>query len=186
MLEGLADPAEQVREACLRAAHGVIATYLQASAQLLLPPLQSGLSNENYRIRQSSIELLGELLLRLTDRMPLPVLEEGEDPAQGSPLESVPTPQQHALLAALHIARSDASSAVKSAAGNVWKTLVENTPKTLRAILPTLTAQLIALLSGKEEEPQAAAAAALGELVSKLGDRVLPGLVPILQKGLQV
>ena len=53
-------------------------------------------------------------------------------------------------------------------------------------LLPTLTAQLIALLSGKEEEPQVAAAAALGELVSKLGDRVLPGLVPILQKGLQV
>ena len=63
-----------MREASLRAAHGVIATYTRAAAELLLPPLQQGLASDNYRIRQSSIELLGELLLRLTERGPLPVL----------------------------------------------------------------------------------------------------------------
>ena len=66
------------------------------------------------------------------------MLEEGEDPPADSPLAHVPTAQQHALLAALHIARSDTAAAVKAAAGTVWKTLVENTPRTLRAILPTL------------------------------------------------
>jgi len=184
VLEGLADSSEPVREACMRAAHSVIVTYLQTSARVLLPPLQQGLSSDNYRTRQSSIELLGELLLRLTDRMPLVIVEEGEDPPEDSPLAHVPTPQQHALLASLHIARSDASAVVKAAAATTWKTLVENTPRALRAILPTLTDQLISLLSGGEGEPQAAAAAALGELVAKLGERVLPKLVPILQRGL--
>ena len=52
------------------------------------------------------------------------MLEEGEDPPADSPLAHVPTAQQHALLAALHIARSDTAAAVKAAAGTVWKTLI--------------------------------------------------------------
>lgn len=155
------------------------------SCSILPSPSQSSHTPfVRHRTRQSSIELLGELLLRLTDRMPLVIVEEGEDPPEDSPLAHVPTPQQHALLASLHIARSDASAVVKAAAATTWKTLVENTPRALRAILPTLTDQLISLLSGGEGEPQAAAAAALGELVAKLGERVLPKLVPILQRGL--
>jgi hypothetical protein len=49
VLEGLADPTEAVRDACLTAAHGVVGTYLQAASEVLLPPLQTGLASENYR-----------------------------------------------------------------------------------------------------------------------------------------
>jgi hypothetical protein len=42
----------------------------------------------------------------------------------------------------------------------------------------------VARLARGEGEPQAAAALALGDLVSKLGERVLPKLLPILQAGL--
>ena len=66
-----------VRDASMRAAQAVIATYREASAGLLLPPLQAGLTDANYRIRQSSAELLGELMLRLTDSQPMAILEHG-------------------------------------------------------------------------------------------------------------
>ena len=100
MLGGLADEAEPVRDASMRAAQAVIATYREASAGLLLPPLQAGLTDANYRIRQSSAELLGELMLRLTDSQPMAILEKGEENAPDSPLASIAPAAQHALLAA--------------------------------------------------------------------------------------
>ena len=47
--------------------------------------------------------------------------------------------QQHEVLAALYIARADATVGVKQAAHFVWKTLVANAPKALRIILPELS-----------------------------------------------
>ena len=159
ILLGLADDAEPVRDASMRAAQAVIAAFREVSAGLLLPELQRGLGHENYRIRQSSAELLGDLMLRLTNKepMPLPDPAKGEDNAEGSPLATIPVGQQHEVLAALYIARQDATVGVKQAAHFVWKTLVANAPKALRIILPELTRQLIAGLSSEEEELQQAA-----------------------------
>jgi HEAT repeat protein len=186
VLLGLADDMEPVRDASMRAAQAVIAAFREVSAGLLLPELQRGLAHRNYRIRQSSAELLGDLMLRLTNKepMPLPDPAKGEDNAPDSPLVAVPVAQQHEMLAALYIARADATVGVKQAAHFVWKTLVANAPKALRIILPELTRQLIAGLSSEDEELQQAAARALGELVGKLAERVLPTLIPILQQGL--
>ena len=98
-------------------------------------------------------------MLRLTNKepMPLPDPAKGEDNAEGSPLATIPVGQQHEVLAALYIARQDATVGVKQAAHFVWKTLVANAPKALRIILPELTRQLIAGLSSEEEELQQAA-----------------------------
>ena len=138
VLLGLADDMEPVRDASMRAAQAVIAAFRELSAGLLLPELQRGLGHENYRIRQSSAELLGDLMLRLTNKEPMPIPDplKGEDNAEDSPLATVPVVQQHEMLAALYIARADATIGVKQAAHFVWKTLVANAPKALRTILP--------------------------------------------------
>ena len=47
-----------------------------------------------------------------------------------------------------------------------------------------MLACLIAGLSDEDEDQQQAAAQALGELVTKLSERVLPKLLPLLQRGL--
>ena len=185
VLGGLADEAEPVRDASMRAAQAVIATYREASAGLLLPPLQAGLTDANYRIRQSSAELLGELMLRLTDSQPMAILEKGEANAPDSPLASIAPAAQHALLAALYIARNDEAVGVRQAANFVWKSLVSNAPKALRIVLPTLTEKIIGGLAADDEEEQQTAARALGELVSKLAERVLPTLIPNLQRNLR-
>ena len=184
VLSGLGDEAAPVRECCFRGAHAIIREYLEVASRLLLPPLQSGLAADNYRIRQSSAELLGTLVRRLTDGEHLEVVELDEAPPTGSPLAALPVGQQHALLASVYIARHDAQPGVRSAASGVWKSLISNAPRTLRVILRAVTDQLIAGLCCSSEDQQHAAANALGELVAKLAERVLPKLVPIMQSGL--
>ena len=63
----------------------------------------------------------------------------------------------------------------------MWKTLVPNTPRTLREILSTLIAQIIDALSSAVGERRSVAGRALGDVVKKLGERVLPEMVPFLR-----
>jgi hypothetical protein len=62
---------------------------------------------------------------------------------------------------------------------------VSNTPKTLREILPTLFNLLLSHLASKTYDKRQVAARTLGDLVKKLGERVLPEIIPILEKGLE-
>ncbi len=50
LLDGLADGAGPVREACMRGARAMIRAYLESAAGLLLPPLQAGLADDNYKV----------------------------------------------------------------------------------------------------------------------------------------
>ena len=68
--------------------------------------------------------------------------------------------------------RNDTAYAVRTAAIHVWKSVVVNTPKTLRAVLPRLLALAIEAVSGDGEERQAGASRCLGELVAKMGNQV--------------
>ena len=60
-----------------------------------------------------------------------------------------------------------------------------NTPKTLKEIMPVLMNTLITSLALSSSERRQVAARALGELVRKLGERVLPLIIPILSQGLK-
>lgn len=60
-----------------------------------------------------------------------------------------------------------------------------NTPKTLKEIMPVLMNTLITSLASSSSERRQVAGRALGELVRKLGERVLPLVIPILSQGLK-
>ena len=66
----------------------------------------------------------------------------------------------------------------------VYSQVVSNTPKTLKEILPMVLERVIATLAGAGEDHRATAGRCLGELVRKLGDHMLPELIPILTQGL--
>ncbi|KAJ8616836.1 hypothetical protein MRB53_036208 [Persea americana] len=192
ILDGLADENESVRDAALSAGHVLVEHYATTSLPLLLPAVEDGIFSDNWRIRQSSVELLGDLLFKVAGTSGKAILEGGSDD-EGSSTEAhgraiidvLGRDKRNEVLAAVYMVRTDVSLSVRQAALHVWKTIVANTPKTLKEIMPVLMNTLISSLASSSSERRQVAGRSLGELVRKLGERVLPLIIPILSQGLK-
>ncbi|URD74488.1 hypothetical protein MUK42_09064 [Musa troglodytarum] len=192
ILDGLADENESVRDAALSAGHVFVEHYATTSLPLLLPAVEDGIFSDNWRIRQSSIELLGDLLFKVAGTSGKATLEGGSDDEGASTeahgraiIDVLGNKKRNEVLAAIYMVRSDVSLTVRQAALHVWKTIVANTPKTLKEIMSILMDTLISSLASSSSERRQVAGRSLGELVRKLGDRVLPSIIPILAQGLK-
>ncbi|KAL6953511.1 eIF-2-alpha kinase activator GCN1, partial [Sarracenia purpurea var. burkii] len=191
ILDGLADENESVRDAALSAGHVLVEHYATTSLPLLLPAVEDGIFSDSWRIRQSSVELLGDLLFKVAGTSGKALLEGGSDDEGSSTeahgraiIEVLGRQKRNEILAALYMVRTDVSLTVRQAALHVWKTIVANTPKTLKEIMPVLMNTLITSLASSSSERRQVAGRSLGELVRKLGERVLPLIIPILSQGL--
>lgn len=191
ILDGLADENEAVRDAALSAGHIFVEHYATTSLPLLLPAVEEGIFNENWRIRQSSVELLGDLLFKVAGTSGKVVIDGGSDDEGASTeahgraiVDVLGRERRNEVLAAVYMVRSDVSLSVRQAALHVWKTVVSNTPKTLKEIMPVLMNTLISSLASTSSEHRQVGGRSLGELVRKLGDRVLPSIIPILARRL--
>ncbi|KAG9720621.1 ARM repeat-containing protein, partial [Aureobasidium melanogenum] len=142
---------------------------------------------DSYRIRLSSVELVGDLLFNLSGisgSAEQEEAEEGANEAGQSLLEVLGEEKRNKVLSALYICRCDTSGLVRTASINVWKALVAS-PRTLRELIPTLTQLLIHRLASPNMEQKEIAGNALGELIRKAGEGVLSTLLPTLEEGLQ-
>ena len=188
ILAGLADEVESIRETSLRAGRLLVKNFATRAIDLLLPELDRGLANDNYRIRLSSVELVGDLLFNLTGISGKTeqdeVEEDGATEAGQSLLEVLGEEKRNKILSSLYICRCDTSGLVRTAAVNVWKALVA-TPRTLKELVPTLTQLIIRRLASANMEQKVIAGNALGELIRKAGEGVLASLLPTLEEGLQ-
>ena len=186
ILSGLADEVESIRETSLRAGRLLVKNFATKAIDLLLPELDRGLADDSYRIRLSSVELVGDLLFNLTGISGKTEQDEDEDAAEAgqSLLEVLGEEKRNKILSSLYICRNDTSGLVRSAAINVWKALVA-TPRTLKELVPTLTQLLIRRLASPNMEQRVIAGNALGELIRKAGEGVLASLLPTLEEGLQ-
>jgi hypothetical protein len=187
ILSGLADEVESIRETSLRAGRLLVKNFATKAIDLLLPELERGLADDSYRIRLSSVELVGDLLFNLTGISTNTEQDEVEDGAQqagASLLEVLGEEKRNKVLSSLYICRCDTSGLVRTAAVNVWKALVAS-PRTLKELIPTLTQLIIRRLGSSNMEQKVIAGNALGELIRKAGDGVLSSLLPTLEEGLQ-
>ncbi|KAH7056386.1 armadillo-type protein [Linnemannia elongata] len=198
ILMGLADESEYVREASLKAGQMIINNYATKAVDLLLPELERGLFDDNWRIRQSSVQLMGDLLFRITGTSKQAGVggeDEGEedvpedfghsDNIRKKLLEVLGRDRRDRVLSSLYIVRADGSAIVRHASLTVWKSLVTNTPRTLREILPTIMSMIIRNLASTSYDRRMVAARTLGDLVRKLGEAVLSEIIPILEAGLE-
>jgi len=189
ILGGLADEVESIRETALRAGRLLVKNFASRAIDLLLPELERGLADDSYRIRLSSVELVGDLLYSLTGitaktEEEEEEVEENAQEAGQSLLEVLGQDRRDKVLSAIYICRCDTSGLVRSAAIVVWKALVA-TPRTLREITPVLTQLIIRRLANSNMEQKVIAGNALGELIRKAGEGVLANLLPTLQEGLE-
>ncbi|KAG0198297.1 translational activator of GCN4 [Mortierella sp. GBA30] len=196
ILMGLADESEYVREASMKAGQMIINNYATKAVDLLLPELERGLFDDNWRIRQSSVQLMGDLLFRITGTskqagVDVDVEEDAPEEYAGSDnirkklLEVLGRERRDRVLSSLYIVRADGSAIVRHASLTVWKSLVTNTPRTLRDILPTIMSMIIRNLASTSYDRRMVAARTLGDLVRKLGEAVLSEIIPILEAGLE-
>jgi len=194
VLKGLSDEMENVREIALRAGHGVVDHYAETAMPLVLPAIERGLYDEQWRIRSSSVHLLGDVLSKITGRnwkiysgnATVDDLDEGtgDKTSEGKIGEVLGVERRNKLLAAVYMLRSDMNPSVCVASFQVWKSVVQSQLRTLKTILPVLMDTLIVCLASPSEEKKAVAGRAMGEMVSKLGERVLSDVIPILQREL--
>jgi hypothetical protein len=186
ILAGLADEVESIRETALKAGRLLVKNFATRAIDLLLPELERGLADDNYRIRLSSVELVGDLLFNLTGITANADEDEEEDVATEagqSLLDVLGEERRNRVLSAIYICRCDTSGLVRTAAINVWKALVAS-PRTLREITSTLTQLIIRRLASSNMEQKVIAGNALGELIRKAGEGVLATLLPTLEAGL--
>eukprot|EP01043_Picozoa_sp_COSAG02_P009517 COSAG02_NODE_324_length_24643_cov_107.975228_6_plen_2567_part_00 len=190
VLSGLADEGESVRDIALRAAKVLVEIYGRSALDLLLPALQARLFDEDWRIRLSAVQLLGDLLYKLTGTSGKAVMDEDETglgtaSTQKALIAALGESRRNEVLGALYMLRSDPSHAVGHAANHVWKSVVVNPPKTLKEVMQEMMTMIISSMASDNEDFQTLAGAALGDLVHKMGDSVLPMVLPILMDGIQ-
>jgi hypothetical protein len=193
ILAGLADDSEFVRDASLRAGKIMIANYASKSLDLMLPELERGIFNSSWRIRVSSLQLIGDLLFKVSG-ITTSTKADGEDEeeesvateAQRNALtEALGQARRDRILSSLYIARFDTFAMVRSSAINVWKTLVANTPKTVKDILPSMITTIIENLAIDDTEKRAVFIETLGDLMRKNGEELVHQLLPALEDGLK-
>ncbi|XP_054628453.1 eIF-2-alpha kinase activator GCN1 isoform X1 [Dunckerocampus dactyliophorus] len=192
ILKALADENEYVRDTALRAGQRIISMYAETAIALLLPELEQGLFDDLWRIRFSSVQLLGDLLFHIsgvTGKMTTETASEDDNfgTAQSNKaiISALGGERRNRVLSGLYMGRSDTQLVVRQASLHVWKIVVSNTPRTLREILPTLFTLLLGFLASTCPDKRTIAARTLGDLVRKLGEKILPEIIPILEEGLR-
>ncbi|OII73623.1 uncharacterized protein cubi_03421 [Cryptosporidium ubiquitum] len=185
LLSKLGDESDSVREVALKACKALVVQFGGDHAAYILQPLEEGLGNDSWRVRLSSCSLLGTLLNRLI---------KGQLDSTGRSLSTNSSALGDAgfsmqrrsyILAAIYMARSDENTSVKNSATNLWKSLVQNTPQTLKDILTILIRRIINALSiSSTGNIHYIAVQSLKDLLDKFGSALYNKLLPIFYQNL--
>jgi HEAT repeat protein len=192
ILKALADDSEFVRDTAIKAGQRIVNTYAETAISLFLPELEKGLFDINWRIRYSSVQLLGDLLYKVSGvagKMTTESAHEddnfGTEKGSQAIIHALGEERRNRIYSGLYMGRSDISLQVRQASLHVWKVIVSNTPRALREILPTLFNILLSCLASPYGDRRQIAATTLVDIVRKLGERILPDIIPILEHGLK-
>eukprot|EP00727_Mastigamoeba_balamuthi_P003180 m51a1_g1286 putative translational activator GCN1 (2596) ;mRNA; f:150219-159170 len=180
VIEGLADEAEFVRDSAMRAGNTIIAHYWSTAMPSILPALRQGLFDDNWRIQESTVALINELFNRVLATDPINATRDSTKVVS----KALGGEAFHLLLAPLFMIRFETSAGVSQRANVIWKSVVTHPPRMLSEILPSLMKVLVDSLSSTSPHRQLIASRALGDIVERLGGKILTTIVPLLERRL--
>ena len=118
-------------------------------------------------------------------------LSGGEDDSLGTAnssqalVEKLGQEKRNEVLALVYFLRRDTQARVREAALHIWKVLVDHALRTLREVMPELMMLVFSSLAMESEVRQGTALRTLGELVRKMGDKLMTTLVPMMRDALK-
>jgi hypothetical protein len=189
LLKGLAEEDENVRDTALHAGQILIKNYSDECLLLLLPNLVEGTRNACWRTRFGTVHLLGDLLRHLSGASGIGYARDEDSLAivktQAPLVTRLGEECTRRLFSLLFVLRTDLNGPVKEVAARIWKDLVHNTVVLLSGILPDLLDCILAYLGSPVSELSSMARASLEDVVRRLGTRVVPELLLILETRLK-
>lgn len=108
--KGLADESEYVRDTSLKAGQRIVNLYADTAIELFLPQLEKGLFDDNWRIRHSSVQLLGDLLYKISG-------VTGKMTTEGQEDDNFGTSQSNQVMRCnyiIHVGLSNLTSSIES------------------------------------------------------------------------
>jgi hypothetical protein len=197
----LGDHHSRVRDFAQQSSQVIVSAFATTQSAELLATILEALLDTDSRVRTGAIVLAACYILRLAGIEGELTIAEAEDEAvaagqiQGvikqktaittekqelQVLELISVENRNEIYSSLFLMRSDFVGSVATVAGRVWKALSPSSSRMLAAILPRLVERITADLASFDQGRQHTAAKSLSGLVSKLGDRILRDIVPIL------
>ena len=121
----------------------------------LLELLDPGFIDFDWRVRESTIILVGDLLNNIAGNEGSVTYETHSTPdVEALLLQVLGTERRNSTFARIYMARSDFEHPVRQRAQMTWKGLVYNSSKMLKAILDTLMGSVITSLSSANPDRQ--------------------------------
>eukprot|EP00817_Percolomonadidae_sp_ATCC50343_P008160 CAMPEP_0117432536 /NCGR_PEP_ID=MMETSP0758-20121206/12001_1 /TAXON_ID=63605 /ORGANISM="Percolomonas cosmopolitus, Strain AE-1 (ATCC 50343)" /LENGTH=1593 /DNA_ID=CAMNT_0005222505 /DNA_START=1023 /DNA_END=5801 /DNA_ORIENTATION=- len=193
VLEGLSDEDEDVRNICFEASSILIDLYADSAINLVLPGLKEGILHYEWRTRQSSIILLGKFFQKLTFTNAAPKLLRKLDNSEAKLIVDLPTIEtviplddMNIILSSIYFLLHDEQSPVKAEATTIWRHLVSQKGRMIRRILRSVVQLTLTYIVDEEsDEHRSIAARTIGELVGRLGDKVMADVIPLLSDRLK-
>jgi len=171
IIDAISDENEIIRNLSIRVVKILIQRFGLKKTDILMDPAESGLFSPNWRRRASSVLLVGEML---------EILQKSERRA-GKDSDTDYAGIFTRIVTSIHILKFDHSEHVKHTANQIWKTYVENTPKTLKQILPALIDKLVYILAEVEENVDMAEIC-IHEFGSKYAESMFRDIYAYLEK----
>ncbi len=174
VLEALTDEDESVRGTANRVVQICIRQYGKRRTDVLLEPLLQRMLDTKWKIRESALTLMADFLVVIENDM------EREKPQYITPED------RDNIFATVFILRYDNVESIRVMASQVWKGIIDNQPKTLKAIMPTLIADILELVSKRGPELREVGVFTLHDLAEKYGQKLMVDILTIFKQKVEI